>query len=544
MAAKPYGDTEAADADLKFALAHGVREETASIAPGVPSLEPSLSSWWNLLSSPFSTTHEISGSQAVTSKPANIPTRFPDSLVRLLQRVSPSRLGSSVNIQQVVVDYLDAMFDSSPAGKQFLGQIGSLLELTPVPRQHDLAKILSVVAGVSVKMQPGTTFWLDELLQSHEDLQGDEFFPWLTKRMPQLLLQSTFGFNLATQIVLYGVTHLKVTAGNGSFATEYVSYTSRSSPVTGTNGVHVDSKTASGLPPFGQIESFKKSEVRELEATLGRPLGPISVPDYFPGEITTMIHMIPLVMVGETPHDVQRIAMELISGIFDSQSSDSVACLQQLARLLGQAPLGFSQDVGKLLISFVMACVKLKPHESISVHELAQQTDTPWRNGFLQYLSAVPNTTLEQIFGLPITADYLVHLLSHMELRSQGSKSEVTLSFTHCESGLHRPQPNPALIEQLINSLPGVPLDSLAEDDRSCGVCRGGYGELGNFLNNEPEEPARLPCGHHFGKSCITVVLSPKPTGWAHTSCPLCRQPIALLPITPLGNLLGLTKNM
>lgn len=542
MAAKPYGDINAADADLKFALAHGVRGETASIAPDVevsPSLGPSLSSsWWNLLSSPFSTMHEISGSQAVTSKPANIPTRFPDSLIRLLQRVSPSRLGSSVNIQQVVVDYLDAIFDSSPADQQFLARIGSLLELTPVPRQHDLAKILSVIAGVSAKMQPGTTFWLDELLQNHEDLQGDEFLPWLTKRMPPQLLQSIFGFDLTTQVILYGVKHLKITAVNGSFATEYDDYTCRSNPVTGVSVIRADSETASGLPTFGQIESFKKSE---LEATLGRPPGPISVPDYFPGEITTMIHMIPLVLMGEKTHDIQRIAMELISGIFDSQSSDSVACLQQLARFLGQAPLGFSQDVGKLFISFVMTCLKLKPYESISVHKLAQQSDTPWRNGFLQYLSTVPNTTLEQIFGLPITADYLLHLLSHMELRALGSKSEIGLSLTHCETGLHKPQPNSALIEQLVKSLPGVPLDSLAEDDRSCGVCRGGYGELGNFLNNEPEEPVRLPCGHHFGKSCITVVLSPKPTGWAHTSCPLCRQPIALFPITPLGNLLGLT---
>ena len=540
MAAQQYGNLNVADPDSKFALAYGVREKSATLdVEASSSSAPSLaSSWWTLLSSPFSTKHEISGSQAVTSEPANIPTRFPESLVGLLQRVSPSRLGSSVNIQQVVVDYLDAVFNSPPEGEQFLGQIGSLLESTPVLRHHDLAKILSAIAGVSAKMQPGTVFWLDELLKNHEDLQGDEFLPWLTKRMPRQILQSIFGFDLTTQIILSPAKHLKIIVGNGSFATEYDSYARRSSPATSVRVLHANSETASGLPTFGQIERFKKLE---LEAMLGRPPGPIKVPDYFPDDITTMIHMIPLVMVGEKAHDIQRIAVDFISGAFDPNSSDSMALLQQFALFLEQAPFTFSQDVGKLFISIVMGCLKLEAGETVSVHKLAQQSDTPWRNGFLQNLSTVPNGTLEHIFGLPVTAAYLSHLVSHMEARALGPDSGFGLFLTECQTGLHKPQPNSAFVERLVNSLQAVSVDSLAEDDRSCGVCRGGYGEMGNFLNDEPEGPVKLPCGHHFGKSCLTVVLSPKPTGWAHTCCPLCRQTIALFPTTPLGNFLGLT---
>lgn len=272
---------------------------------------------------------------------------------------------------------------------------------------------------------------------------------------------------------------------------------------------------------------------------LGRPPGPIRVPVYFPDEITNMIHMIPLVMVDNKLRDIQKKLVEFISVAFDPHSSDSMALLHQFALFLRQAPLSFSQDVGKLFMLIVMVSPRLMAGETVSLHELAQQIHPPWKNGFLSYLSTVPNATLEEIFGLPLTADYLLHLVSYMEARAQGSY--IGLYFDYCESELHKPQPSPAVVEKLIQSLPGVPLSDLAEDDRSCGVCRGHYGERGNFLNDEPEEPVKLPCGHHFGKSCITVVLSPEPAGWAHTCCPLCRQPIALLPVTPLGKILRLT---
>lgn len=233
MAAKQYGNSNVADADLKFALAHGVREGTASIAFDVKA------------------SYESSDRQAVTSSPANIPTRFPDSFKGLLQRVSPSRPGSSVNIQQVVVDYVDAFFDSSLEGKHFLGQIGLFLGAIPVPRRHDLARILSVIAGVSVKMQPGTTFRLDELLENHEDLQGDEFLPWLTQRMQPQVLHSMLEFDLTAQTILCRVKHLKITAGNGSFATEFDNVMYPSNPATGVRVIQVVSETASDPPTFG-----------------------------------------------------------------------------------------------------------------------------------------------------------------------------------------------------------------------------------------------------------------------------------------------------
>ena len=59
-----------------------------------------------------------------------------------------------------------------------------------------------------------------------------------------------------------------------------------------------------------------------------------------------------------------------------------------------------------------------------------------------------------------------------------------------------------------------------------------------------PENPIKLPCGHVFGVECLTLLLryvynlsimsklwrsdpltsnSPKPEGWGHSLCPLCR---------------------
>ena len=75
-------------------------------------------------------------------------------------------------------------------------------------------------------------------------------------------------------------------------------------------------------------------------------------------------------------------------------------------------------------------------------------------------------------------------------------------------------------VQEYLASLPTVPLAEL-EEEETCSICWMTYAEL------EPEQHAlKLPCGHVFGNQCLETLLGPKPEGWAHKHCPLCRQEV------------------
>ena len=67
-----------------------------------------------------------------------------------------------------------------------------------------------------------------------------------------------------------------------------------------------------------------------------------------------------------------------------------------------------------------------------------------------------------------------------------------------------------------LEGLPVVPLHDLAEDNRDCNICQEPY------ATGCESDVVRLPCGHIFGKLCISTWLT-KDAGPANSTCPMCR---------------------
>lgn len=77
-----------------------------------------------------------------------------------------------------------------------------------------------------------------------------------------------------------------------------------------------------------------------------------------------------------------------------------------------------------------------------------------------------------------------------------------------------------------------VVIGTIEKDDQNCPICRSEYGEVGGDrtepgsdsaqglpVEDAPEYPVKLPCGHLFGNCCIKKWLLEQPA-----SCPLCRS--------------------
>lgn len=68
---------------------------------------------------------------------------------------------------------------------------------------------------------------------------------------------------------------------------------------------------------------------------------------------------------------------------------------------------------------------------------------------------------------------------------------------------------NPSLA--LLESLPVISISELPEEHNTCHICKEAFEN-----RNDSELPVRLPCGHIFGKICISKWIS-------NRTCPLCR---------------------
>lgn len=92
---------------------------------------------------------------------------------------------------------------------------------------------------------------------------------------------------------------------------------------------------------------------------------------------------------------------------------------------------------------------------------------------------------------------------------------------------------SPGQVENFIQTLSRVEMDTLGADDRSCSICKEEYGkqrgenstqpasEINPRLPDDemPEYPVKLSCGHVLGECCIKTWLLAQPA-----SCPTCRR--------------------
>ena len=81
-------------------------------------------------------------------------------------------------------------------------------------------------------------------------------------------------------------------------------------------------------------------------------------------------------------------------------------------------------------------------------------------------------------------------------------------------------------VDTFIAGLSRVAVETLAQDDRECGICRGVYGE-DICTGGEIESAVRLPCSHVLGEGCLAKLLLKKSCGGTgHSICPFCRTQV------------------
>lgn len=275
----------------------------------------------------------------------------------------------------------------------------------------------------------------------------------------------------------------------------------------------------------------------EVDSDAGEEYDPGDLPPGFPMQLGRLIRHI--------PHDepscqrYRRFAVGLITLPFSSGTPENIQLHQQLAALLAQAPPRIICDIEEMVTELALSCMHTGADLDFTLSEFMQDKPTSWGRRIMTWLVQIPDQVLEDIFGIPITGPNLSHLLYHTWITlKKGPQVKVSITLETCEHSGYTPNASAKTVQKFIDSLPDVPLESLAEDDRACGICRGAYNQDPSLLNGLPETAIRLPCGHVFGELCLTVLLSPKPEGWEHRLCPLCRAVVPVLPKTPLGDFL------
>lgn len=305
-----------------------------------------------------------------------------------------------------------------------------------------------------------------------------------------------------------------------------------------------DDETGLSIPAPTPVDSGELDELEENfeidSSDAIEEYAPGDLPANFPAQIERLIRHI--------PHDepsiehIRGFAVDLITIPFGYGEDHNVQLVQQLAALLEQAPPHIICAIEDVITDLAITCMKSSGFRELVLGDFALDHGGASGNSVIMWLETIPDHVLEDIFGIPITGRNLIHLLNHIVFTVvQGEPNQVLMELEPCAESGYTPQASEKTVQYFIDSLPEVPLESLAEDDRECGICREVYTEGPSLLNGVPESAVRLPCGHVFGDLCLTVLLSPNLEGWERRLCPLCRAVVPLLPKTPLGDILEAT---
>lgn len=257
----------------------------------------------------------------------------------------------------------------------------------------------------------------------------------------------------------------------------------------------------------------------------------VNIPTEFPDQITDLLQRMPL-LKGAIGQNVQQVIVDFIIAFWPHYSAQGLKRLRQIAAVLSLAPPRVLNDIAHTVSALVARCHgddcdQVWPLIGLIQHELHL-----WGNKFYPWLKDLEDSRLSKALGLPMTSLNLLHLLRHIEVHSKPSDDvKFSIQITSCPEGLYTPKISAAAVTRFVESLPIIPDEDIAEDDR-CGICCTPYGNVGLWNEHgEPEKARKLLCSHMLGEDCLRMLLAPRDQGgWEQTTCPLCRADI-LVPV-------------
>ena len=256
----------------------------------------------------------------------------------------------------------------------------------------------------------------------------------------------------------------------------------------------------------------------------------VRIPSHFPQPIAQLLPRI--IMDNQMTTQRRKDAIAFFESLVRFSETTHIEVLQPLAALLQLAP----EDV-LLRISIAIGFVihysdHSAPGTVYCLHDLLHGfRDTSNREilVILVWLKSLADTDLEAALGFPYTVKKLLHLTRHVAITlNPDAETKFLIQFTTCSRDLYTPHYSFAHVKAFLDTLCVSSMENVAEEDQVCRICLAKYGEPGSLMDDLPEQPVTLGCGHTFGKSCLTVLLASKPEGRGHKECLFCKRGIRI----------------
>lgn len=294
-------------------------------------------------------------------------------------------------------------------------------------------------------------------------------------------------------------------------------------------------------------------------------------PANFPQKLRELISLIPF-QAGRIGQNIRPLIVETFVTNFTDDTLGIIAAVLSLVprRTLVNFALVIAHVARKLF--------NVRPDDRIahdgSDHHSALLTREDYWSHVVAWLASMRDYQVQTLFGLPFTLESLPHqFLYHTTFVSRPrAEQRIGILFAGCSclpavvaaaTGTRARfldpfnfgvppavAPGPGVVEvrrtiqhvqAFIASLPVVPKRELVGNE-DCSICLEAYyrpapgGLLARTMNSLTslggttsglelnEQPLKLPCGHVFGKDCLSITFAPKDrVETQHSSCPMCR---------------------
>lgn len=286
-----------------------------------------------------------------------------------------------------------------------------------------------------------------------------------------------------------------------------------------------DSEDEDFEPDEDEMDVYSEVSDEDESQTAEEDNAPPGFPAHFPEKITQLLEMIP-------HHKPFRNIRQIVINFVHDQIDPVV--LQIIANVLALAPPIALRDLAETIIQVVYECA-IGPGIAYAMGVFLHDQWVFKESQFQPFMQGLRDSQVQAVFSRTDWDSFkLNHFLKeHLFIRAEpvGSETFATLYTDVCmqyPSWDYQPMVKRTLadVKNFLASLPVVPITEIADD--TCGICWKTYQELAPV-----ENAVKLPCGHVFSIRCLETLLGPKPDGWEHKLCPMCRRDIIFASTIP-----------